>query len=293
VYQSACLGGGTLIGRGDKVFLLKRAMDAGLPGFSYGTGVVDPDFASKGDPSHEQDFRSHIHILNELSLISVRDSRSREILLENGLKCDPHVIGDPALSLMLPPTASDTLTGNIGMNFGISKSQVSMWGSLQNTLNVLMRVAMELIRRGCRITIFPMSWAEYDMAHLVAEKLGKGVKVENGFMNTHTVLSSMSRLDVLVGVKLHSVILAHCVNVPALMLAYQPKCVSYMDSMGMGHFVIRGDAISFGSVSEGIRALLGSRRVVIDTISKRKEWFQTQRATFQQRVIRFLDVCNG
>ena len=47
-----------------------------------------------------------------------------------------------------------------------------------------------------------------------------------------------------VGIKLHAVALAMCANVPALMVEYRPKCLEFMNTMGMGRFVVRSDAIT-------------------------------------------------
>jgi len=47
----------------------------------------------------------------------------------------------------------------------------------------------------------------------------------------------------IIGEKLHSVILSHCVYTPGIMLEYRSKCRDYMLSMDLGDLVFRTDSL--------------------------------------------------
>jgi len=68
----------------------------------------------------------------------------------------------------------------------------------------------------------------------------------------------MDDVDVFVGEKLHSVILAMCAHTPGVMLEYRPKCRDFMMSMGLGELNIKTDEITGGSISDRVEALYAS-----------------------------------
>jgi polysaccharide pyruvyl transferase WcaK-like protein len=283
LYNSICLGGGTLIGQKDKMLALERALNSGLVGFSYGTGVADPIFEAEKQKNFPREFRGYFDTLRRLSLISVRDQRSKDILIENGFEHEIYVIGDPVLSMSFPMNVQLACRGSIGINLGISK--VGQWGNLHNTSEILIEVARELLRKKYEIKIFPMSWIEYEMAHEVATKLGKGVHVEERYLDPEAVLISLSQQDIVIGVKLHTAIMAHTANVPAIMLAYEPKCISYMQSMDMDEFTIRADLISADLILERLCKIVNIREKLINGIVLKKKFFLSQQDAFRQKVL--------
>src|SRR5205823_8749709 len=85
-----------------------------------------------------------------------------------------------------------------------------------------------------------------------------------------------------VGVKLHSVIAACCVQTPAIMVGYQPKCTDFMRTMDLEHYLIRTDALEL----DGLMALIAE--VSADSEAIRQKQFE-QCQFYRERLLDFRD----
>jgi polysaccharide pyruvyl transferase WcaK-like protein len=61
-------------------------------------------------------------------------------------------------------------------------------------------------------------------------------------------MTGMKQVDLFLGEKLHSVILALCTYTPSIMLAYAPKCEDVMTSIGFMDYSIRTDQLEIEKV---------------------------------------------
>ncbi len=66
-------------------------------------------------------------------------------------------------------------------------------------------------------------------------------------------------LDALISTRLHPIILASIVGTPAISLAYDSKCLRYMDSIGMGDYTSNIEDFSTGKVKDLLHRLLKER----------------------------------
>ena len=53
----------------------------------------------------------------------------------------------------------------------------------------------------------------------------------------------MHDVDIFIGEKLHSVVLALCTYTPSIMISYAPKCDDFMESVNLHEYTIRTDQL--------------------------------------------------
>jgi polysaccharide pyruvyl transferase WcaK-like protein len=89
-------------------------------------------------------------------------------------------------------------------------------------------------------------WLKKDVVCIkeIVKKIHKRVSVFCDYTSVYKTLESLSKCDLFIGQKLHSVALAMCAYTPSIMLEYKPKCLDFMLLMDMENFNIRTDQLS-------------------------------------------------
>ncbi len=89
------------------------------------------------------------------------------------------------------------------------------------------------------------------------------------------LLSIFSMLDVMIGVRLHSTIMAHIAGVPALHIAYEHKGIEHYDHMGMRDLILSiGEASTPGGakvIQERLAAIQAHRDTIAEQCRRRCE----------------------
>jgi polysaccharide pyruvyl transferase WcaK-like protein len=88
----------------------------------------------------------------------------------------------------------------------------------------------------------------------IAERLGEEIAspaYEVAF-DPETIEASIAGCDVVIGQRLHSVILAFAYGVPALSLSYQPKCLDFLESVGFADLSLKTDDVIAGRLVEWV-----------------------------------------
>ena len=71
----------------------------------------------------------------------------------------------------------------------------------------------------------------------------------------------MASCELIVGQRLHALVLAAAAGVPGIMLEYQPKCRDFMESIECSERSFRTDHLSAGQLIEALDELSSSRTV--------------------------------
>ena len=104
----------------------------------------------------------------------------------------------------------------------------------------------------------------------ITERLGNSVTCLRQKYLTEEMLSIIGNMDVLVGVRLHSLIHAAIMDVPMIGISYDPKVNSFMKSMGMkalcSVYDFEGEYLceEFGSVLE-------NREKILEKVKKHRD----------------------
>ncbi len=235
VPMKACiLGGGTYINENVSApsFLnLQRRM----PLLIFGAGVQNPSFWST-IPGYVDGREDWNRILERSPFVTVRGPHSLKTLEEQGFK-RAEIAGDPVLSL-----ARDRPTGRHGLRVGVNfgDTQGLLWGRRDDKVRLFFHELIGRLRAdGLELSLFSVCPSDTEAMRDAQEAYSLEMHVH--YRYSAAVLNYFDNVDIFVGMKLHSTILAHCAYTPSLMIEYRPKCADYMASMGLEGFNIRCD----------------------------------------------------
>lgn len=173
--------------------------------------------------------------------IAVRDEASKELLIEIGLAAGKIVVtADPVLRLkkadlsvgqaILAQEGFSKMEGRLTVGWAIREKKPG-----SDFLEEVIRSIQELqARYQAQIVLIPFHFSE-DMAVLdqIADRMGDSVCCVRHKYLTEEMMSIIGNMDVLVGVRLHSLIHAAIMNVPMIAISYDPKVNSFMHSIDL------------------------------------------------------------
>ena len=197
--------------------------------------------------------------LRRAELISVRDYPSRDELLRLGVDKRVTVTGDSAL--FLPP--GDPVTGlrklaNCGVD--TSRPMVAICPRALSTnyrrhyheplsrseivgvRRAIARVADMLAEEGREVVFIPMHRAPYDddlseIRAITGLMRGRPPVVVDVSMLPGEAMAALGRMDLVFGLRLHSLIMAAAQGVPVVGVDYDPKIRGFMELVGLGNLV--------------------------------------------------------
>lgn len=174
-----------------------------------------------------------------VSAITVRDEESRADLLAMGVKKPVAVTADPVLGLD-PETvsrepgrvilqAAGVKPGN-GPLAGIS---VRPWEG-DRWQSIIAGVCDRLAQKGMQVIFLPMQHpADLQISEAVVEMMSERSVILRRSCSVPEMLSVVSNLDLLVGMRLHSLIFAAVLGVPPVGVAYDPKVERFLSRLGL------------------------------------------------------------
>jgi polysaccharide pyruvyl transferase WcaK-like protein len=250
-FQGVLLGGGTIIGPA-YILPVQRTLDLGLPMATFGTGVGSTGFGDAERPQLSE-WKS---ILDRFEMVSVRGPRSYAALNNLGVK-NVEVIGDPALSLgpaAIPnpkprPTLAINLAGAPDDQYGI--------GPCACYREIATIAKRHVVEGG---DLLPIALGGRDDVFLRALLNDAGLEKwpVRRLTSAKEFFDCVSGAQWLIGVRLHSAVLATVVGTVPILVAYRDKCWDFMESIGLQPLTV-----SFHSEAGGI-------------IRKAFEWAQNQ-----------------
>lgn len=180
-------------------------------------------------------------IVNRVDVITVRDEQSGEDLKSLGVTNAPiYVTADPAVTIN---------SNQVDISFGQSVIQkykpntkkpimaisVRAWKNEQQYKKMIAQFADEALRRGWEVFFLPMQ-NPADLApslDIVKQMSEPGAVVIEEKMNFKQIFSFIGASDFILGMRLHSVILAAVMNIPFAGISYDPKMDRFVQRLGM------------------------------------------------------------
>ena len=252
--KACLLGGGTYVNDKESIEPIAR-IQRRMPFLLVGVGVQNPSYWST--TSDYVDTRAEwSRILQASPFVGVRGPHSLAVLHDQGY-FGARIVGDPVLSL-----ASRTVTPrngrHVGINLGSTRNR--LWGADDGAVyRVFRELASRLIREGFTVSFLAVCPEDTATLSQLRHELGAPIALHNHYVYTPAVASYFGSVDVFVGLKLHSVVLAHCAYVPSLMIEYRPKCADYMASLRLEAQTFRSDCLEADRLYEAIRDLRQNR----------------------------------
>jgi len=179
------------------------------------------------------------HIMNLSNLITYRDENSRILSEEIGIKKPPvYVTADPVFALKPPgdevlnPIALENKITREKFNLGIS---VRPWNTNKEYQEIVAGIADSFAReKDADIFLFPFQESQdMEICKAVAEKMKKPAQIVPRKYSISSLMGLIGRMDMVVGMRLHSLIFSVVQNVPVVGISYDPKVTTLMEMIDL------------------------------------------------------------
>jgi len=209
-------------------------------------------------------------ISNKVELITVRDEASREDFLKMGVTRPPVVVtADPVLALNpshfssedgvaileklrqecreyglssgSENSAGENPGGNTGENEEMPQGQncrslgivIRDWQDYQEFKRVVAAVADRLVDEGWEIVLVPFHFPlDLQPCREVAAMMRKPCLLVRSRLSVKELFSLLGKLDLVVGMRLHSLVIASVMRTPCVGISYDPKVESFLELTG-------------------------------------------------------------
>ena len=270
------IGGGTLIHPAFEE-LVRVVWSPGMPTWLCGTGVGSCGLAQ----DESVDVSGMRHILSQCRGLGVRGPVSKSVLDGMGIG-GVEVIGDLALSLTSEEGARSTSRRTVAVNLidlggdAVRASEGQMVEGLEKALRTLARSGWQVV--GLALYPTDVQPTERLLRRVVPGAPVRLVQSPDSFFET------VDRCAFVVGVRLHAAVLAACRGVPSLALAYRPKHLDFMESVGLARWHLPLHGMTSARVREDVLALAEEHASVGGPLLGTAMSFKRRQAEFVRRV---------
>lgn len=175
---------------------------------------------------------------NKVTKIFVRDEGSKALLESIGVKKAPITVTiDPVLGIKVKPELVNQLVPNLvtGKKVGI---YIRPWKNDKELVDKLKEVVKYMVDKDYDIYLMPMYHKEdLSISEELANHLGERVHVIRQEMTIDEVVAYTAQFDFILGMRLHSLIMAHAVGVPMIGLSYDPKVEGFLKEVHASYCV--------------------------------------------------------
>lgn len=181
-------------------------------------------------------------IVNKVDMITVRDSASKKLLQEIGVT-EPEILVKTDAVLGLYAHEMDKKQGlkyleknEVELGEGappIIGISVRDWRDYQGYKKALAFVGDELVKRGYQIVFLPFHFPDDIVpSREIANMMKEPAVVIRDQLGVTEVLGSLSALHLLIGMRLHALIMASVMEIPVVGISYDPKVDAFMKLLG-------------------------------------------------------------
>jgi len=182
-------------------------------------------------------------IIKKVDLITVRDEKSREELLKLKITGPQmRVTADPVL--LLEPAAEEVKKGlkficHMGLGGQLKKKKpvigvsVREWPRCGHVKGAVARVCDDLVGRGWEVLFIPMHFpGDLRVSREIAGMMKSRSFIIGKQVDPPLVMGVVSYLNLVLGMRLHSLIFAAAAGVPSVGISYDPKVESFLNQVG-------------------------------------------------------------
>jgi polysaccharide pyruvyl transferase CsaB len=212
-------------------------------------------------------------VVNRVDVITVRDYESGEDFKACGVTKAPlYVTADPALTIS-PDDVSDergrVLLGGLFTDLSRPLVAISVrdWKQEQAFKQVIAEAADYFVEQGWNVLFLPMHYPS-DLApseQIMALMKHRGAKLLDQPVTFHEIMSVLKQCDYVVGMRLHSLILACMLKIPFIGISYDPKIDRFVERAGMpcaGHITRLGSLLDL--LEQRLANLDEERRIIAE-----------------------------
>lgn len=183
--------------------------------------------------------------------ISVRDPKSQALLQQVGVNQQVHIIGDPAFSLEAEHGQYSEVPKKVGVT-AVPYYNGSYWPTADDAkyTNYIQGMAKNLDQLidtyAADITFFATKYPQDADVTKDIQKLmqyGDRVTIIDENLPPQRILELSAAFDVLIGTRLHSLILATDTKTPIIGVSYHPKVNDFLQMAGLGEYSLQIDSL--------------------------------------------------
>jgi len=172
------------------------------------------------------------HIINQIDVITLRDHESKEAMQSLGIKKDIIVTADIALGLepikdeeikeIFQKEDIDTTKKWVGIS-------VREWKGYKEYKEIIAKTADYLVDRNYEILFIPMQYPnDVNTSMEIANMMENTPKILNKKYSPRELIGIIGKIDLLLGMRLHSLIFATIVETPMVGLEYDTKIKNFL-----------------------------------------------------------------
>jgi len=239
-------------------------------------------------------------ILNKVDLITVRDKPSKELLENLGVvKPSIYVNSDPVFLLKKKninnfidrhPFIQQLTNSNNRPLIGVSVREYK--GNGLDSKRIFAQAADYLIENyQAKIIFLPFKFDEdvYSSEEILSLMKNKAevLKIK---LEPEELLSVLSRLSLLIGVRLHSIIFSSIANIPFVAFNYDPKVKYFVEDLGLSELLLEiGEGISLKNIQEKIEYIRENNDKIKDILLEKVNNLEEKALTNNELVYKFLN----
>jgi len=230
----------------------------------YGLGI---------GPLHLEQSKNAVKLaLNGMDKIFVRDVRSLSLLEEIGLR-NAELSADAVLNLKIQQN-------DIKLNSKTEKNRTIIGISLRPFLDIdIERLLKELSifmlhmmeDTNIDFALIPMQY-EYDMPVIKklydliisrSELYSNRIQIIDDGLHPRTLMEYINTLDLMIGMRLHSIIMASALNKPFIAIEYDPKVSEFAKALNMDDYIIKANEVDADNIYKKASSLLHDKEILI------------------------------
>ena len=239
-------------------------------------------------------------ILNKVDLITVRDKPSKELLENLGVvKPSIYVNSDPVFLLKKKninniidrhPFIQQLINSDNRPLIGVSVREYK--GNGLDSKRIFAQAADYLIKNyQAKIIFLPFKFDEdvYSSEEILSLMKNKAevLKIK---LEPEELLSVLSRLSLLVGVRLHSIIFSSIANIPFVAFNYDPKVKYFVEDLGLSELLLEiGEDISLKNIQEKIEYIRENNDKIKDILLEKVNNLEEKALANNELVYKFLN----
>lgn len=259
--SSILIGGGTQISALNKGFF-DIIQNSRKPVSTFGTGVGSCGFYE----DEVVDLQILVPFLKEIENLTVRGPLSLTELKKYGVY-QARIIGDPALGYAQGEylNAPDDRRICVNLTLPISEDEIKVYTNLFYQLSLFLQ---QLVTEQWTIDFFALEPFDAQAIHKFIE--GYGISYNRLFCiysDPNEYLNAVASADFVLGIRLHSAVLAACVGVPFLLVNYRQKCYDFASSINQ------------------MDCLIDPQKASLEELISKKDWILKQGNSLRQEIL--------
>lgn len=240
-------------------------------------------------------------ILNKVNLITVRDTHSKKILNNLGVSGPAiYVNSDPVFLLKRKninyiidnyPCVQKLINPDDRLLIGVSIREYKSNGS--DSKRIFAQAADYLIENyQAKIIFLPFQFDEdVHISEEILSLMKNQADVLKVKLEPEELLSLLTRLSLVVGVRLHSIIFSSMANIPFIALNYDPKVKYFVEDLGLSELLLEIDEdISLRNFQKKIEYVRENNDKIKDILLKKVNNLEVKALANNELVFKFLNL---